>query len=283
MYWCALFVIGKALSRVLIAYYRGPDHPMKLRLWRYLRQLLAYRPLTVSYGNGTWISVDERDWLQSAILSRGLYEGEVWEAMAGYADTDEVVWDVGAHIGSFVLKATQDHRVKAVCAFEPDPVTLNALRQNLALNGNPATVYPVALSDAPQRRRLIHGPATNTGMSTLAPTHSTGMTDHMERLSTFEVACRTADELIQTGDAPAPTLMKIDVEGWEYRVLQGCKRLLQSSRLKAIAFEAGCDRSYALEDHRLEEFLTHNGYSISHIQRPTGERRGVENYLAVHA
>jgi FkbM family methyltransferase len=150
------------------------------------------------------------------------------------------------------------------------------------LNGNPATVYPVALSDAPQRKTLIHGPSVNTGMSTLAPTRSTGMTDHVAGLSTFEVACRTADELIQAGDAPAPTLMKVDVEGWEYRVLQGCKRLLQSTHLKAIAFEAACDESDWLEEHRLEEFLTHNNYSISHIKRPSGERRGVENYLAVH-
>src|SRR5712691_6579640 len=136
MYCCVRSVIAKAVCRLLIAYYRGPDHPMKLRLWRYMRQLSGYPPLTVAYGLGNWIRLDERDWLQSAILSHGAYEAEVWAALAHHATHDEVVWDVGAYIGSFVLSAAQDSRVKSVCAFEPDPMTLKLLHRNLALNAN---------------------------------------------------------------------------------------------------------------------------------------------------
>lgn len=39
-------VLGKKISRVLLAYYRGPDHPMKLRLWGWFRQLTRYPRLT---------------------------------------------------------------------------------------------------------------------------------------------------------------------------------------------------------------------------------------------
>ncbi|MDQ6670031.1 MAG: FkbM family methyltransferase [Chloroflexota bacterium] len=277
-------MIGKTLSRVLTSYYRGPDHPMKLRLWRYARQLLGYAPLTIAYGDGAWISIDERDWLQSSIFATGAYEPEVWAALARYATSDEVIWDVGANIGSFVLTAVQDHRVKCVCAFEPDPLTLDILKRNLALNGNPAVVYPFALSDTRERRTLVHGPTTNTGMSTLGPTAHTGMTCHLStpaQLPTFEIDCRTADELITHMAVPAPTLMKIDVEGWEYRVLNGAHRVLQSSRLKALAIEARSDASGRLQDEHLERLLLDHGYSTSHIRRPAGELRGVENYLAV--
>jgi FkbM family methyltransferase len=257
---------------------------MKLRLWRYIRQLSGYPPLTIAYGRGGWISVDERDWLQSAILSSGSYEPEVWATLAHHATCDEVVWDVGAHIGSFVLETTQDSRVRSVCAFEPDPVTLETLHRNLALNGHPARVYPLALSDTAEWRPLMHGPATNTGMSTLSPTSNTGMTEHVSRraeLPMFEVLCRTADELIAEGSAPAPTLMKIDVEGWEYQVVNGAQHLLRSNGLKAIVIEAGCDPSGRLLDDRLETLLHHHGYALSRIQRPDGQIRGVENYLAV--
>jgi FkbM family methyltransferase len=259
---------------------------MKLRLWRYVRQLSGYPALTLTYGAKGWITIDERDWLQSSIFAYGVYEPEVWAALAQYATRDEVVWDVGAYIGSFVLTAAQDSRVKAVCAFEPDPLTLRTLESNLALNGNPATVYPLALSDTSERRTLIHGPSTNGGMSTLNPAARTGITDHVSdgrnELPTFDIVCRTADDLVAEGDIPAPTLMKIDVEGWEYQVLNGAQRLLQSTRMKAIAFEASCDATGMLTDARLADLLATSGYSFSRSRRPDGQIRRVENYLAVH-
>ncbi len=279
------FVIGKTLSRILTSYYRGPDHPLKLRLWRYLRQASHYSPLTVAYGNGAWISIDERDWLQSSIFASGSYEPEVWSALSRYATGDDIVWDVGANIGSFALIAAQDRRVHSVCAFEPDPLTLEVLKRNLALNGNPAVVYPVALSDTSERKTLIHGPHTNSGMSTFSPTVHTGMTRHVSgarcQLPTFEVECVTADDLVAHADAPAPTLMKIDVEGWEYQVLSGARQLLGSTRVRALAFEAHSNVTGELGDEALERLLTTYGYSISHVRRPGGELRAVENYLAV--
>jgi FkbM family methyltransferase len=282
---CVACVIGKTVSRILTAYYRGPDHPMKLRLWRYMRQASGYPPLTIAYGRGGWITIDERDWLQSSIFTRGTYEPEVWEALAQHAAADEVVWDVGANIGSFALQVVRDSRVTTVCAFEPDPLTLQTLSTNLELNGNPARLYPLALSDATERKALIHGPTTNSGMSTLSPTEHTGMTTHVSHpghpLPAFEVACRTTDDLIARGEVPAPTLMKIDVEGWEYRVLNGAQELLRSARLKAIVFEAGRDATGQLADDRLGRLLLQSGYSLSHIRRPERELRGVENYLAV--
>jgi FkbM family methyltransferase len=285
MYWYVRCVINKTISRILSAYYRGPDHPLKLRLWRYMRRWSGYPPLTIAFGDGCWITIDERDWLQSSIFTSGAYEPEVWEALAQYATGDEVVWDVGANVGSFVLTAVRDSRVRSVCAFEPDPLTLKTLTANLALNGNPAIVYPLALSDAPERRVLIHGPASNMGMSTLSPTSSTGMSEHVSdqrtELPTFDVNCRTTDELITEGSAEAPSLMKVDVEGWEYHVFNGAQQLLRSNRLKAIAFEGGCDTTGRLTDDRLEDSLSRFGYCISHIRRPDGEIRGVENYLAV--
>jgi len=112
------------------------------------------------------------------------------------------------------------------------------------------------------------------------------MTDHIssshDELPTFAVECRTADELIAEGEVPNPTLMKVDVEGWEYQVFNGARQLLQSSRLKAIAFEAGCDPAGKLADDRLARLLSGYGYAIKRIHRPEGEIRGVENYLAVH-
>jgi FkbM family methyltransferase len=258
---------------------------MKLRLWRHVRQIVGYAPLTVAYGEGGWIAIDERDWLQSFVLANGAYEPEVWNALARYAQADEVVWDVGAYIGTFALTAAQHPRVAHVCAFEPDPQTLETLRTNLALNAHAIGLYPFALSDRTETRTLIRGPAANAGMSTFGPSQSTGMRDHVsnpsEQLPTFDVACFTADELVASGAAPAPTLIKLDVEGWEYAVLNGARGILESTRLKAVVFETGCDAGGGILDGRVRRILIDHGYLLSHIERPGSEPRGVENYLAV--
>ena len=258
---------------------------MKLRLWRHVRELVGYAPLTLAFGEGGWIAIDERDWLQSFVLANGAYEPEVWTALARYAQADEVVWDVGAYIGTFALTAAQDPRVAHVCAFEPDPRTLETLRTNLALNTRAIRLYPFALSDTTETRMLISGPAANAGMSTFGPSQSTGMRDHLsnpsEHLPTFDVACRTADELVASGAAPAPTLIKLDVEGWEYPVLNGARGILESTRLKAVVLETGCDAEGGILDGRVRQILTEYGFTLGRISRPSGDLLGVENYLAV--
>lgn len=257
-------------SRILAAYYRGPDHPMKLRLWRWCRTLAGYPRLTVPYGGGGWITVDERDWLQGRILAEGGYEREVWDALSAFAAEDECVWDVGAHIGSVAVCALLDPRVQEVHAFEPDARHSAALRINLALNRGRFTQHLVALSDRAERRRLFIGPSSNTGLSSLAGGGAA-----------LEVECRTADELVFRDGVTAPTLLKIDVEGWEGRVLRGARRLLSEQPPKAVVLECAAGKGGEIQESGVAEHLERRGYRLAWIKRPSGVVEARENFLAV--
>ncbi|MBI1748350.1 MAG: FkbM family methyltransferase [Acidobacteria bacterium] len=265
---------NKLVSQLLGSYYRGPDFPMKLRLWDWLRKGLKYSRLTVSYGKNGWISVDERDLLQRQILATGTYEMEVWETLAARATSCEVVWDVGAHIGSVAIRALMDARVKEVHAFEPDPRHSEILAINLALNQGLYTIHRLALGSRCGAMKLYRGPLANTGLSSLvAPPEA----DREE----FTVNCRTADELVFRDGITPPTLMKIDVEDWEYAVLIGAKRVLRASPPKAIVFESRSDPHGEILDRRLIDYLKDVGYRVQRIRRPSGIVDVRENYLAI--
>ena len=73
--------LSKKFSAFLRSYYKGPDHPMKARIWRWFRRMSAYPRMTISYGAGGWITLDERCLVQREIFDRGVYEPEVWQAL----------------------------------------------------------------------------------------------------------------------------------------------------------------------------------------------------------
>lgn len=250
---------------------------MKLRVWRWLRKALRNRRLTVKYGGSGWISVDERDYLQGMILTQGEYEPEVWRALAGFAVCDEVVWDVGANVGSMAIKALLDRRVSEVHCFEPDFEHANVLESNLAMNRGRWSVHRVALGAVRETRTLKRAAFPHRGGSTLLsqPTYDRFLGESL-------VECWPADEIICHTGTPAPTLMKIDVEGWESQVFAGMKRLFEEAPPKAVVFEADSNAQGAIREKDLVMVLEGVGYEISWLKRPEGAVYHRENYLAAH-
>jgi len=88
----------------LLARYRvAPDHPAKLRLWRWLYTLTGRPEVCVRYAGRARLRLDLEDLVQFAIAQDGFYEPEVWDALAAFASGDEVVWDVGGHVGGMAI------------------------------------------------------------------------------------------------------------------------------------------------------------------------------------
>lgn len=270
-----MWYLGERSSAKLLRWYLGPDHPSKLRLWRYVLTALGQPRLSVPYGDGAKITVDYRDWLQSTILRTGAYEPEVWSTISAYAGPEAVFWDVGAHIGTFSILACRDRRFRMVHAFEPAPGTCRVLQAHLTLNpGVPRAVHQLALGAETEERVLTAGPEINSGMASLASQSQHG--------SQFRVQCTTADTLVFDRRVEPPTVMKIDVEGWELEVLRGATRLLDELPPTAIVFEAACESNApTVDDPSIIEFLGERGYSVSHIPRPDGHLEPRENYVAV--
>ena len=266
-------VINKRFSGLLRGYFLSADHPMKLRLWHWMRLGLGYARLAVPYGTGTTITLDERDHVQREIFIKGHYEPEVWECINQFAvSKEEIFWDIGAHIGTFSIKAQVDERFKEAHAFEPDPITMSILALNSMLNRGCCHLHQIALSARSEKKILMHGPEGNTGVSNL--------TLKVYSDKSFEVECISADDLIYKNKMNPPTILKIDVEGWELNVLKGASRLLSENSPKAIIFEAECNDAGELIEEEIVNLLRRFNYKIKRLLRHDGSLYSRENYIA---
>jgi FkbM family methyltransferase len=246
---------------------------MKMRVWSWLRRYVVTGRLTIPYFANGWITVNEEDLIQREVLTHGAYEPEVWRHLMAFSSENDVVWDVGANIGTVTIQASLDARVRVVHSFEPDPNTFELLKTNVELNRpERCQLHACALSDVEEERVLVCGPTANRGLSTMAHTRANGEM----------VRCVTADSLVFQRGLPAPTLIKIDVEGWESRVLAGATRLLAERPPRALIFEAPANDNCDLEERDIEARLSEHGYRIEHIPRVSGIVEKRENYLAVH-
>lgn len=148
---------------------------------------------------------------------RGRYEREELDAVMQLLQTLDtrprgLCMDIGANIGNHALFFARHY--PGVWAFEPHPRTY----QLLALNAQLAPqirALPLGLSDAPGQA-WIDLPPGNAGMATVSEAPAQG-----------RLACTlsTLDDQLPA-DAGTVSLIKIDVEGHEARVLRGAARTL---------------------------------------------------------
>ncbi len=136
----------------------------------------------------------------------------------------QVVYDVGANVGYHALMFA--HYVGPhghVVAFEPNPIDGAILRWNVTVNrATNVKVVESAVSDASGTVSFatFDEPGIHRIAGTNEPTDAKFIT----------VTSVTLDEWVYTNGEMAPSLVKIDVEGGEYRVLRGAAKVLHEHR-----------------------------------------------------
>lgn len=264
--------LNPILSQIMRFYFNHVIVPGKFRIWEMLRVLTSWRPFLIRYGDEGWIIIDERDYIQRHIFANGQYEQEVWDVLSKVITGNEVIWDIGSNIGSFTVLALQNTLVSEVHCFEPQPAVAMILKNNLFLNRGSYKIHKLALSDCVEERILHLDNSNNSGRASLIQNSNNQV---------VEVKCTTVDELIARDLAPRPTIIKIDVEGWEQQVLEGAVNLLSQFPPKAIAFEADSDDYGNIINFRLSNLLGRYNYEISRIARLDGTIMSKENYIAL--
>jgi FkbM family methyltransferase len=135
----------------------------------------------------------------------------------------DVFFDIGANVGFYSVLAVHKNLADQVIAFEPDPDNRARLMANIEANGlgNILRVFPYALAERAGRAALTQGPTDNRGESWL---------DHPDQPAgpvTLEVEVRRFDD--EFAPAGKNLLIKMDVEGYEFRVLAGMERTLREN------------------------------------------------------
>lgn len=157
--------------------------------------------------------------------------------------------DVGANVGSYTILAAGVSGAQCI-ALEPVPATFVGLLDNVRLNDLAARVE-------------CHNVAAGNAAGTLAFTTDLDTCNHAtsdgeSSGNTLQVPVTTLDTLLQ---AVQPTLIKIDVEGFETRVIEGAGQTLRSPSLLAVLMELnGSGARYGFDETRLHEQMLSFGF-----------------------
>ena len=152
-------------------------------------------------------------------------------------EREDVVVDVGAHIGRYTLRAAANEA--RVIAIEPEPSNFALLERNVKLNGpSNVALIPCAMTDRPRPLRLSLAPPSNTGTSRVLP--DLDITP-MDSGNEGEVAVpgETLDNLVKAHRLTRIDWLKIDAEGHEAAVLEGGESALAIARRLIVEVTEG--------------------------------------------
>jgi FkbM family methyltransferase len=182
-------------------------------------------------------------YISGDIMHHGVWEPFESEIFSHLCQPGDVVLDLGANIGWYtVLAAKRVGNFGRVIAFEPDSENLRLLKVNAALadqNGN-VEIVNSAVGDQ-NGKAVLYKSETNLGDHRLFPD------DSIRRKTTVPII--TLDLFFSNVDNTLPTLLKIDTQGCEAKILKGAKGLFSRSWRPIMFLEfwpygleqAGCD------------------------------------------
>lgn len=138
---------------------------------------------------------------------------------------DEILLDIGAHIGKYSLTTARNVGAKGVIvAVEPHPVNFKALQKNIELNNLKNVVaLNIAAWNADCKLNLFIGD--------IAGHHSAKVN---RGLGFVKVNARAMDDVVRELNLPKINWIKIDVEGAEFEVLCGLSETIKKYKPKII-------------------------------------------------
>lgn len=171
-------------------------------------------------------------------------ESDVFHEFLRELQKGDVVWDVGASVGLYSVFAAQVVGSSGVvCAFEPMKIRLRKLKRNARLNkADNLRLFQTALSNYTGSGR-IDG-------------------EQVAKSPGGSINLEIGDNLVATGKAPKPNVLKIDVEGAEWHVLDGMRDVLSDRSCRFITIEIHPRLLVERKPEEIEEIFSDYGFSI---------------------
>jgi FkbM family methyltransferase len=145
-------------------------------------------------------------------------------------ESNDIVWDVGAHVGRYSCFVGQLLEDGHLVAFEPFEKNVEHLKKNLDRNGIDGEVKPFGLAE---QHTTISSPLTHdeSGIFVSSASNAERIEDGKD---TVEIEVVPGDELVGEDRVSEPDVLRIDTSGGEPRVIEGLKQTLIAEACRRI-------------------------------------------------
>ncbi|MDP9046838.1 MAG: FkbM family methyltransferase [Bacteroidota bacterium] len=216
----------KRTDRIKVDFIRNWKLPGRERLSRWFT---PSEELKVNMRHGiVWFDAEDiaiytsaDNYIEWTILTTGTYEHEINKLIRISLKPGNNALDIGGNIGLQSIRMSQCVGTDGkVYAFEPITYLQEKFEKNISLNCiSNVTLFPYALSDQAEETDFkINRNKWNQGTFSL--------TDDGEGAEIQHVVVKIADDMPEIQTLSSLSLIKIDVEGFEYHVLLGLKHTL---------------------------------------------------------
>jgi FkbM family methyltransferase len=208
------------------AYYRMPHlifRPAQFCLHRLgFSKIVSDNRTLIETINGVTYELDLRSFVDGTLYYRRAYEPSTTRTIRKILKRGMTVLDIGANVGYFaLLMANLVGDDGHVVAFEPTSYGFEKLRRNVSLNRfENITLENIGLSDQVERKKLW----INSRFETSA------VTSEEEE----EIELQTLDVYFNKSDIGSLDFVKVDVDGYEVKVIRGARNTLSKFQPQMI-------------------------------------------------
>ena len=280
------------LSEVLVGQYANQRHKLNQCVWR-MKGFLSESTVK-RFPEGFDLRLYYGDLLSFSLMKRSFEINEL-RLVHHFLRPGDIFFDVGANIGLYTcLAGKRVHPIDEksphkgeVHSFEPCTLTYNRLVENVQINQlRNVRMNRLALSDKEETREMQVSQDGYGAWNTL------GALTRGSKVTTEFVSCTTLDKYVLKHDLVGRiSLIKIDVEGWELRVLRGAytvlsrddapSLLVEFTDLNAQASGFSCAEIYGFLVNNLGYHLYHYDAEHQLLQREVLRQRYLDlNLLA---
>ncbi len=260
-----LFLADIVAGPVRLFFRYGPGELGKLWVWDHVvRPYVTWRPIRKKAvtESGLRLSGELTDTIHSAVYFFGVWEPALTDYISEQLAEGDVFIDIGANVGVHAMHAAQRvGRSGRVHAIEASPTICAILRRNVAANGlDNVVIHNIAVTDRTETITVLLHDQTNLGGTSMLRGDAEGSVPHVARET---VDARPLPDIVPMDDLRRAKIIKIDVEGAEWLVLQGFAPVMPELR-HDVSIVMEVNRS-ALVDHghsvkELLDFFDSRGY-----------------------
>ncbi len=220
---------------------------------------------TTSTWTGVKLSLFLEDRIQRRIYVKKSHEKETEIHMLKFAEKGKCFLDIGANVGYFSLMIAHRFPETKVYSFEPNPNNLKSIKANSKLNNlSNMQIIDLCLSDLPGKVEFAVPPENESGWGRMNGTNTP-----LENFTKINSQASSLDHLLLEGffGKSVPSLIKIDIEGFEEKALRGGQQLINLYKpVLCVELNETCLKENGSSSLRIMNLILSWGYEAFYIE-----------------